>query len=135
MASLEEIVEIIKNLGLEETALKNTLNMGEVKEIPKCLFPNEQIDFVKMVDFSGNPNSLGMCLLVITNQRFFIIDKKMFGSKIYDFFYNKIVNLEASRSVGMLRISFTLQNDKTESISIKDDQWGNKIYGLLASRV
>jgi hypothetical protein len=85
MVHADEVTEQLRRIGRNH----RFWNVAELRELPRILFENEQIKHVCNGRYEG-----GFCLLVTTDQRVLLIDKKPFYLTLEDIRYERITDVQ-----------------------------------------
>ena len=91
---LRGITKIIPELRHWLSSSEWMLAQAEIAQLPNILWDDEYPDYVAQGVYSG-----GVCLIVPTNLRLILIDKKFFNLKVDGFSYNRIDTIEYDRGL------------------------------------
>lgn len=85
MVTMEEVLNQFRRLGVKPSFLAR----GEINELPNILVPHERLQHVVMGWYDG-----GLALLVATNHRLLLIDKKILFLTVEDLRYDMIAEVK-----------------------------------------
>lgn len=93
---IEELEKVVKSLNVVEESKERVLKSSAFKKLPSYLVSSEKIYYiggVSLPDESANAMVFSDVLLVITDLRFFVVNKKPFGVQFKEFLYNKVESI------------------------------------------
>ncbi|MEI6435784.1 MAG: PH domain-containing protein [Bacteroidota bacterium] len=113
---LEIIKEQIKNLNLDKTS--SLFGYKEINELPRILLENENVLEIVQGGYSGK-----IGILVATEQRLIFIDKGfVYGLKIEDFHYDKIISIQHETGLVHGKIVLTSAGNHAEISNVIKDR-------------
>lgn len=86
--------------------LSMRLAKGEIKQLPRILWEGEKIEAVAQGWYKA-----GIALVVATNRRLLLIDKKWLDTKIDDYPYSRITSVEQDSNLWLGKLVIVMPNE------------------------